>query len=241
MKNIENQEPRSTSHKISSIRKYLYKKQLDFFDFLTRDPHKALELCRDTLDYVDQILQLYPNDDYIQSVKGYLHKDEAQALLKLGSQKTEIRKALDKAEQVFNNILVERPNDEAAWNGKGNVEALLGNHKEAIVYYSKAISINPNYSPAIHDRDLSLASLPLQTIRIGPSPGRESTYFDELEKLRLQLKEQLTELSNLTVKENIHKLSYSLIPEELKSDITEVERRISIIKKRIEQVEKQLE
>jgi tetratricopeptide (TPR) repeat protein len=169
MKNIENQEPRATSHNISSIRKYLYKKQLEFFDFLSSDPHEALELSRDTLNYVNQLLQIYPNDNYFQSVKGYLLKDEAQSLLKLDpispNDFARIEETLDKARQVFDNILIERPNDETAWAGKGNVESLSNNHKRAIVYYDKALSINPHYSQAIHDRNLSLAYLSLASSR----------------------------------------------------------------------------
>jgi tetratricopeptide (TPR) repeat protein len=110
------------------------------------------------LGYLDQVSPLYPNDLYLQVIRGYFHKNEAMALRNL-VRIEEFEKSLKEAERVFDTMIRERPNDEGAWNGKGSIEALRGKYQEALRFISRALEINPTYSEALSDREVVLRKL----------------------------------------------------------------------------------
>ena len=97
--------------------------------------------------------------------RGYLFKNEAQALLSLGRD-DDCEEALDNGERVFRTICKENSKDAAAWNGLGSavgtrgyygevhgkVGAARGYHEEALGYIDRALELVPNYEAAITDR-----------------------------------------------------------------------------------------
>ena len=143
---------------LSQIQKELHQKQLRYFDLLSRSAAEALEFSQKTLAYLDHVSPLYPNDSYLQVVRGYFHKNEAMALRTLGRNE-EFEKALNEAERVFDTMISERSEDAGAWNGKGSVEALRGNYQQALHFVDRALDINPNYEAAKRDREEILRRL----------------------------------------------------------------------------------
>ncbi len=70
--------------------------------------------------------------------------DEALILLKKGQ--------LDKAKNIFSEILNTEPNNFAAYNNMGNISFLLGNLDEALQNYDKAIKLKPDFADAHNNR-----------------------------------------------------------------------------------------
>jgi len=137
---------------INAARMELHRQQEGYFDVLGKGlAAEALELAQNTTRRMDQLLPLYPHDNYLQVTRGYLYKNEAMALIRLGRQE-EADQALDEGEVVFKTIIVERPEDAGAWNGLGSVEAVRGNYKEALKHVDKALEIDPKYEAALRDR-----------------------------------------------------------------------------------------
>lgn len=130
----------------------LHQQQMSYFKVLDHGAAAdALDLAQQTSRRMDQILPLYPHDNYLQVTRGYLYKNEAMALIRLGRQE-EADQALDAGEVVFKTIIVERPEDAGAWNGLGSVEGVRGNYKEALKHVDKALEIDPTYEAALNDR-----------------------------------------------------------------------------------------
>lgn len=97
--------------------------------------------------------------------RGYLFKNEAQALLPLGRD-DECEEALDNGERVFRTICQENSKDAAAWNGlgsvvgiggycgevRGKVAAARGDYDEVLGYIDRALELVPNREAALTDR-----------------------------------------------------------------------------------------
>jgi tetratricopeptide (TPR) repeat protein len=119
---------------------------------LARKTADALEFAQKMLAYLDRVLPLFPQDSYLKLVRGYFLKNQAIALSQL-NRIDERDSALNEAERVFDTMIQERPNDAGAWNGKGSVETLRGNFKQALKYIDRALKIDPTYEAARQDRE----------------------------------------------------------------------------------------
>lgn len=150
--------PREGQLSLSQAQQELHQKQLRYFEILPHHAAGALELAQQALAFLDRVSPLYPHDPYLQLVRGYFHKNEAMALRNLDRYE-EFEKALNEAERVFDTMIRERPADVGAWNGKGSVEALRGNFKEALRFIDRALEIDPNYEAAKQDREEILRRL----------------------------------------------------------------------------------
>jgi tetratricopeptide (TPR) repeat protein len=150
--------PREGQLSLPQAQQELREKQLRYFEILPHNAAGALELAQQALAFLDRVSPLYPHDPYLQLVRGYFHKNEAMALRNLGRYE-EFEKALNEAERVFDTMIRERPADAGAWNGKGSVEALRGNFKEALRFIDRALEIDPNFEAAKKDREEILGRL----------------------------------------------------------------------------------
>ena len=136
---------------LTQTQQELHQMQLRYFDMLRSDTAGALELAQKTQALLDHVSPLYPQDRYLRLVRGYCHKNEAMALRDLGRRR-EFETSLEAADQVFNNMTQENPDDAGAWNGRGSVEALRGNFKDALAHIDRALAIDPDYDAAKRDR-----------------------------------------------------------------------------------------
>ena len=143
---------------LRQVYRELNDRQTEYFELLDRSAADALEHAQDALSYLDRVSPLYPHDAYLQVVRGYFHKNEAMALRDLG-RSAEFDAALGRAEVVFDAMIRERPEDDAAWNGKGSVEGLRGNYAESLRLIDHALEINPDNRYAQDDRAVMLAQL----------------------------------------------------------------------------------
>jgi tetratricopeptide (TPR) repeat protein len=132
--------------------------QTQFFELYPSHANQALEIAQEAQNYLDRILPLYPQDFYLQMIRGYFHKNAAMVFRDLDRQE-EFVQALGIAERVFNTLLEEKPDDAGAWNGKGNVAALRKNFADALQYVNRALEIDPNYEAAQKDKETYLRHL----------------------------------------------------------------------------------
>jgi hypothetical protein len=139
--------------------------QVRYFALLDNRAADALELAQKTQAYLDRVLPLYPQDPELKLTRGYLFKNEAMALARLGRHE-EAGAALDKGERVFRTMLKELPRDAGAWNGLGSVAALRGDLEKAHEYVDKALEILPTYSYALEDHEQILAQLGKKTCAV---------------------------------------------------------------------------
>jgi tetratricopeptide (TPR) repeat protein len=143
---------------LSQAQQELYHMQQRYFELPPHRAADALELAQQALDRLDQVLPLYPQDPYLQLIRGFFHKNKAMALRDL-KRAHEFEQALDQAERIFRTIGQERPDEAAAWNGLGSVESLRGNLEQALRYIDRALEIDPDYEAALADREEVLRHL----------------------------------------------------------------------------------
>jgi tetratricopeptide (TPR) repeat protein len=138
----------------------LDKDQQAYFALL--DDHKASEALENTynsLEFLNQVSPHYPQDPYLQLVRGYLHKNEAMALIRLKRQK-EAKEAIIRADRVFFTICREGEWRMAgALNGMGSVRLVGGQYKQALTYINRALEFVPDYGAALEDRKTALECL----------------------------------------------------------------------------------
>jgi hypothetical protein len=139
-------------YSLPQVYQELNQAQLRFFEILTDNAAAALEFAQKILAYLDHVMPLYPQDPYLQVVRGYFFKNEALALSRL-NRVPETEAALSEAERVFGTMIQERPNDAGAWNGLGSVAATRGNYKQALKYIDRALKFAPTYEAARQDRE----------------------------------------------------------------------------------------
>lgn len=123
-----------------------------YFELLDTNTADALEHAQKTQAYLDRVLPLYPQDPELKVTRGYLFKNEAMALLRLGRY-DESEVALNDGERTFRIMIEEQPRDAGAWNGLGSVEAVRGNYEEALGYIDRALEIHPDDPAALADRE----------------------------------------------------------------------------------------
>jgi len=158
----------------------LYEMQLRYFDQLdNKNAAEALELAQKTQAYLNRVLPLYPQDSDLKVTRGYLFKNEAMALMRLGRY-DESEAALNEGELIFRTMIVERPSDAGAWNGLGSVEAVRGNYEEALGYIDRALEITPDYPEAKQDREQIMSILDKELEP--PRAEAEAEAGDELEE-----------------------------------------------------------
>jgi tetratricopeptide (TPR) repeat protein len=137
---------------LRNAQRKLYRMQEEYFGLLNENAAEALDLAQETQAYLDRVLPLYPQDPYLKVTRGYLFKNEAQALSRLGRY-DEFEDALDSGERVFRTMLKERAQDAGAWNGLGSVTALRGHYEEALGYINRALELHPGYPAAERDKE----------------------------------------------------------------------------------------
>lgn len=164
--------PRAEDIPLPQAEQELYEMQLQYFDLLdNRSAADALDLAQKTQAYLDRVLPLYPQDPGLKVTRGYLYKNEAMALIRLGRH-DESKRALNRGESIFRTMLDERPRDAGAWNGLGSIEAVRGDYKKAHEYVDEALRILPNYPAALQDHELILAHLGEKTCEVMKKIGK---------------------------------------------------------------------
>jgi len=143
----------------------LEQKQREYFELLENNSAEALDLAQKTQASLDRVLPLYPQDPRLKVTRGYLFKNEAMALGRLGRYK-ESEVALAKGERIFRTMIKERRRDAGAWNGLGSIEAVRGNLEKAHEYVDKALTILPDYPDARQDHAQILAGLGRKTCAV---------------------------------------------------------------------------
>ncbi len=144
---------------LTDLRNKLAEMEARYFQLIEHSPQKALNVARQALSVLDDQMPRYPQDVYLQLVRGYFLKNEAMALRDIGDSDGFI-KSLDKAERVFNTMQDEsKMHLASACNGIGSVELLRQHFKEAVQWIDRALELEPNYGAALHDREIALAYL----------------------------------------------------------------------------------
>ena len=87
------------------------------------------------------------NSDALTEIKNISTEKKLDKGLKL-YRKGKYQKAID----IFSEILAENPNNEIAYNRRGNVYLKLEQYDAAITDYNRAIALNPNYLKAYNNR-----------------------------------------------------------------------------------------
>lgn len=151
--------PTRRSEPLAHVAEELMRLQGDFFARLDAgDVAGALDIAQRTLVTLNHISPLYPDDVFLQIVRGYTHKNCAIALLRFGRD-AEAAERLDASDQVFTTLLEEYPNEPSAWDGKGSVLATRGQLRESLPYFERAIELKPDYPEARQNRDAVVRAL----------------------------------------------------------------------------------
>ena len=134
--------------------------QNQFFDLyeVQHDLDGALKIVSSTLDVLDPVLPIYPNDFYLQNVRAYTFKNYAM-VMRDSNHPEEFERALGEAERMFEAIRQQNPEDAGAWNGLGSVALLRHEPKKALQYIGKALDLKHDYSDAIHDWETAFKML----------------------------------------------------------------------------------
>ena len=144
---------------LTDLQNRLAEMEAQYFQLIEHNPEKALNVARQTLSVLDDQMPRYPQDIYLQLVRGYFLKNEAMALRDMGDSVGFI-KSLDKAERVFTTMQDEsKMHLASACNGIGSVELLRQHFKEAVQWIDRALELMPNYGAALHDREIALTYL----------------------------------------------------------------------------------
>jgi len=143
--------PTSSQIPLQTAQKELYELQLQYFKHLDVENAEALKLAQKAQAYFNRVMPLYPQDGILKVTRGYLFKNEAMALVRLGRNE-EAESALNQGETVFRTMLEEKPDDASAWNGLGSIESVRGNYKKALEYIERALQIAPDYAAALQDK-----------------------------------------------------------------------------------------
>ena len=148
-----------TTEPLTGLQNRLAEMEARYFQLIEHNPEKALNVAREALSILDDQMPRYPQDIYLQLVRGYFLKNEAMALRDMGDS-VGFKTSLDKAERVFNTMQEEsKMHLASACNGIGSVELLRQHFKEAVQWIDRALELMPNYEAALHDREIASAYL----------------------------------------------------------------------------------
>jgi tetratricopeptide (TPR) repeat protein len=148
---------------LAQLKQELSQMQKRFFEVYPHDLDGALDNISKTLDVLDPVLPLFPNDFYLQNVRAYTFKNYAMVMRDL-KQPEEFERALREAERMFEAIRQQNPEDAGAWNGLGSVAALRKDPHRALEYIEKALELKPDYPEAIQDWNTVTRMLGSETI-----------------------------------------------------------------------------
>lgn len=143
--------PTSRQIPLHTAQQELYELQVQYFKHLDVENAEALKLAQKTQAYLNRVMPLYPQDGILKVTRGYLFKNEAMALLRLGRNE-EAEFALKQGETIFRTMLDEKPEDPSAWNGLGSIESVRGHYAQALEYIERALQIAPDYQAALQDK-----------------------------------------------------------------------------------------
>ena len=143
---------------LDQVKKDLYQLQKQFFDFYPQDLEGAQAIIYQTLDILDPVLPLFPDDTYLQNVRAYTFKNYA-LVMRNSNNLEEFDRALEEAKNMFEALRQQNPKDAGAWNGLGSVALLRNNPDKALYYIDTALELEPNYPEAIRDRETVLKML----------------------------------------------------------------------------------
>jgi len=91
-----------------------------------------------------------PLDRRALTLRGYIAQTLAQIAQDRGST-AQCQEHLREAERFFDHVVRLDSQDAGAWNGLGNIQAMLEDHEAAIESYQKAIQLSPTYTAAYND------------------------------------------------------------------------------------------
>ena len=138
---------------LQDVKGKLRQMQYKFFDlFDMGDWDGALENVTSTLDILDPVLTVFPDDLELQSDRAYSFKNYAQVMIRL-KRDTEVERALAEAEVMFEAIRDQEPHNAGAWNGLGSVFAVRGYYLEKKRDCQNALE---NYRTALRYIDITL-------------------------------------------------------------------------------------
>ena len=143
---------------INDLKRNLYDKQNEFFVYYPGDLEHANLIIGETLEILDQILPIFPDDLWLQNIRAYTFKNYA-LVMRDSHHEDEFFRGLSEAEKMFKAIRDQDPGDAGAWNGLGSVAILRGTYKKALEYIEKALEIDPNYEAAKTDKKTILRLL----------------------------------------------------------------------------------
>jgi tetratricopeptide (TPR) repeat protein len=142
------------------VRAKLHKQQDEALKLLfspnATDRAKAIGLVDANLAAIDQALQAFPEDVYLQTLAGYAAKNVFESSRGTDFLSPEQRKKyLARARMHFVAALKLDPKDPGALNGMGNMLFYEGKYDEAIRYHEQALALTGGQYPAAkHDLDL---------------------------------------------------------------------------------------
>ncbi len=143
---------------LPELKSKLMKLQQEFFVLFPDNLDGAEANVTRTLDLLDPVLPMHPNDWQLQNLRAYTFKNYAMVMRNRGKAE-EFGRALGEAERMFETIREQKPDDPGAWNGLGSVALLRREPERALVYIDRALEILPNYGAAKHDRKLAVKML----------------------------------------------------------------------------------
>jgi tetratricopeptide (TPR) repeat protein len=96
------------------------------------------DLTDEAIKYFDKALAIDPFFEAAYLYKGNIFTSQ---------------KKYDEALDCFSKLLIYSPKHCGAWNSKGVIMMFRGDYKEAMIYFDKALSINPDFEPALRNRE----------------------------------------------------------------------------------------
>ena len=143
---------------LSLLKQELNGLQEKFFELFPSDLDGAEANVSRTLDLLDPVIPLHPNDWYLQNVRAYTFKNYAMVMRNRGKPE-EFERALAEAKKMFESIREQNTDDPGAWNGLGSVALLQNDPEKALIYIDRALELVPTYAAAKKDRDTALRML----------------------------------------------------------------------------------
>jgi tetratricopeptide (TPR) repeat protein len=141
---------------LTDLQKRLAAVESQYFELIMEQPDKALAAAQQALRLLDEQMPRYPQDIYLQLMRGYFLKNEAMAQRDVGNSDG-FRSSLDKSEQVFKTMVDEsKMHLASAYNGMGSVELLREDFDEAVGWIDRALELIPDYGAALHDRRIAV-------------------------------------------------------------------------------------
>jgi tetratricopeptide (TPR) repeat protein len=140
---------------LTDLQKRLTEMESKYFESIVGQPDNALAIAQQALSLLDDQMPRYPQDVYLQLMRGYFLKNEAMAQRDVGYSDG-FKTSLDKSERVFRTMLDESKTHLAsAYNGMGSVELLREHFGTAVEWIDQALDLIPNYPAALHDRQIA--------------------------------------------------------------------------------------